>query len=74
MLVENIREVAYSVKKHRGGHNSVPGFEMDCPMGPEDCLKKGIYSWQKSIGFVNPFKHLPACCFNGQENAMFDAY
>jgi hypothetical protein len=26
MLVENIREVAYSVKKHRGGHNSVPGF------------------------------------------------
>jgi hypothetical protein len=42
MLVENIREVAYSVKKHRGGHNSVPGFEMDCPMGPEDCLKKAF--------------------------------
>jgi hypothetical protein len=73
MLVENSREVAYSVKKHRGGHNSVPGFEMDCPMGPEDCLKKGIYRWQKSIGFVNPFKHLLACCFNGQENAMYGA-
>jgi hypothetical protein len=29
MLVENIREVAYSVKKHKAGHNSVPGFEMD---------------------------------------------
>jgi hypothetical protein len=28
-LVENIREVAYSVKKHRGGYNSVPGFETD---------------------------------------------
>jgi hypothetical protein len=66
MVADNIREVAYSVTKHEGGHNSLPG--------KEDCLKKGIYRWQESTGFINPFKHLLTCCFKGQENAMYDAY
>jgi hypothetical protein len=61
ILADNIREVSYSVKKHKGGHNSVPGFEMDCPMGKEDCSKNGIYRWQKSTGLNNPFKHLLTC-------------
>jgi hypothetical protein len=61
LLADNIREVSYSVKKHKGGHNSVPGFEMDCPMGKEDCSKNGIYRWQKSTGLNNPFKHLLTC-------------
>jgi hypothetical protein len=34
MLADNIREVSYSVKKHKGEPNS--GFEMDCPIGNED--------------------------------------
>jgi hypothetical protein len=43
ILADNIREVSYSVKKHKGGHNS--GFEMDCR----------IRRWQESTGFD---KHL----------------
>jgi hypothetical protein len=33
-------DVAYSVKKHKGGHDYVPGFEMDFPMRIEDFPKR----------------------------------
>jgi hypothetical protein len=55
MLADSIREVSYSVKKHKGGPNS--GFEMDCPMGNEDCM----YRWQVSNGFNNPIKGKMPC-------------
>jgi hypothetical protein len=48
----------------------VTGYELDCPVGRENCPKKG----QKSTGFNNPLRHLLGCCYDGQEPAMYNAY
>jgi hypothetical protein len=56
-----------------GGQANLPGYEMKRTKGLR-CKRGGVYQWQKSIGFSNPFIHILNCCYDGQMNALLDAY
>jgi hypothetical protein len=42
MLVDDIREVSYNVRKQKGALEVVAGYEMDCATGRDNCPKNGV--------------------------------